>query len=288
MTGFGSAPCEDSRFRAAVTVKSVNHRFLELSFHLPRWLGDLEGDLRGLVQGRLRRGKVEFAVRFPEGAPEGLTEVRISPERARGVARALFALKQELGLQGDVTLADVARVPGVLESVEAQLPEGAREEVLQAASRALESLEEMRRAEGRNLETELRAALAEVTSRTNHIASQVEEGKAARKEALVARAQELIQELGLDGGRLYQEIARSVERHDVSEEIDRLRSHVGQTESLLGGEGEVGKRLDFFSQELMREANTVGSKAISAGVVQDVIGLKNAIERFREQVQNVE
>jgi uncharacterized protein (TIGR00255 family) len=116
----------------------------------------------------------------------------------------------------------------------------------------------------------------------------VEEGKAARVVALEARARELLAEMGLDGSRLYQEIVRSVERHDVAEELERLRSHLAQAEGLLDDGREAGKRLDFFAQELMREANTIGSKAPSATVVAEVVRLKAVVERFREQVQNIE
>jgi uncharacterized protein (TIGR00255 family) len=286
MTGFGTAVSDDPALPVTVTVRSVNHRFLDLTLKTPSRLRSLEPDLRGLVAARLQRGKVELSVRVAGGLEEG--PVRLSAARARSAAEALRALKDELRLDGGVTVSDVARVPGVLDSPEAEGDVPSADKILGVARSALETLDATRQAEGAALKAELRAQLEEVRSRAARIGAKVEEGKAARAAALQARGRELLAELGLDSARFYQEAIRSVERHDVSEELDRLRSHATQSEKLLEEDREVGKRLDFFAQELMREANTIGSKAPSADVVAEVVGLKAVVERFREQVQNIE
>jgi uncharacterized protein (TIGR00255 family) len=286
MTGFGAAA--GATLPASVTVKSVNHRFLDLTIHAPWRLRPLEPDLKVLVQSRLKRGKVELSVRMSGPVEEG--PLNLFQARAKRVVQALRELKDELALEGAVSVSDVAGIPGLFESRDEaeDLPEGCRDEVMSLVGRALDGLDAMRRAEGESLAKDLQGHLEEVKSCAGRIGVLAEEGKALRSEALRTRAIELVGDLGLDSTRLYHEIVRSVERHDVSEELDRLKSHVSQAEALLSEEREAGKRLDFFSQELMREANTVGSKAPSAEVIQHVVHLKGVIERFREQVQNVE
>jgi uncharacterized protein (TIGR00255 family) len=147
----------------------------------------------------------------------------------------------------------------------------------------------MRRAEGERLRAELERALEAIDTAADGIERRAEETREARHATLMERVRGLVAELGLEEGRLFQEVVRSVERHDVAEEIQRLRSHAAMARELVAaGEGPAGKRLDFLAQELMREANTIGSKVADAAQVQTVIGLKAEIERLREQVQNVE
>jgi uncharacterized protein (TIGR00255 family) len=146
----------------------------------------------------------------------------------------------------------------------------------------------MRRAEGERLAAELCRSLGTIEAAASRIANDAEAAKAVRQESLLARARSLVAELGLDEARLYPEVVRLVDRHDVSEELQRLLSHVAQAREATIAPGPAGKKLDFLAQELMREANTLGSKAASAGLVQEVVALKSEIERLREQVQNVE
>ncbi|HWX23514.1 MAG TPA: YicC/YloC family endoribonuclease [Vicinamibacteria bacterium] len=290
MTGYGSAGSEGGGLPTTVTVRSLNHRFLDLTLNVPRRLRVLEPELKGLVQSRVRRGRVELALRV-SAAEDALAEVQVSQNLAASVVKALRELKHEYALSGDVTLSDVTRVPGVLEpweGAEEEVLDERRTEILAVAGRALEGLDAMRLAEGQSLAQDLRACLREVLAVGERIASLAEAAKVSRREALAERARELVAELGLDAPRMYQEIVRFVERHDVSEELERLKSHVAQAQGLLDLDDGVGKRLDFLSQELMREANTVGSKAASTALIAEVVGLKGAIERFREQVQNVE
>jgi uncharacterized protein (TIGR00255 family) len=153
----------------------------------------------------------------------------------------------------------------------------------------LEGLDAMRAAEGERLRGELERVLDAVADAAERIEERAAETREERQAALRERVRSLVGDLGLEEGRLYQEVARAVERHDVAEEIQRLRSHVTMARELLASEdGPAGKRLDFLAQELMREANTIGSKVADAAQVRAVVGLKADIERIREQVQNVE
>jgi uncharacterized protein (TIGR00255 family) len=184
----------------------------------------------------------------------------------------------------------VARFPGALEVVEGtdRLDDARRHELLAVVAQALDGLQGMRDTEGAHLQEDLRGALAAIDAAASRIAGSAETGKVVRRDALVEKVRAACQELGLDDARLYQEVVRLVDRHDITEELQRLRSHVAQARQALEAQGPSGKRLDFLAQEMAREANTIGSKAVSSEVVQDVVALKTEIERLREQVQNVE
>jgi uncharacterized protein (TIGR00255 family) len=288
MTGFGSAAVREDGFEASVQARSLNHRYLDLSVHLPRRLAALEPDLRRLVQARLQRGKVELSLsaRWEGAEPQ---EVRVAAGLVASLVASLRELKQRHGLAGEVTPSDVARFPGALEASEAAgEPSLPRERLLALAGEAVAALDRQRRAEGSNLEAALRASLEQIGAAATRLAELSEASRAARRETLAERVREAAAGLGLDEARTYAEVVRVVERADVAEEIERLRSHVGLCLAALAGSGACGKQLDFLAQELMREANTIGSKAASAAVIQEVVALKTEIERFREQVQNVE
>ena len=289
MTGFASAPVETDAVKGSITVRSLNHRYLDVSVHLPRRLAGLEPEVRTALSGRLYRGKVEVSVRA--ALKDDKAEVVIAPRPViAGIVRGLREIQAEHGLEGGVSVADVARFPGAVEVLDgdASGDEAAARDILGSLQHALDGLDGMRRTEGEHLEADLRRALDAVEAAASRIEALSAEGQAERRDAVLARARELSSELGLDESRLYQEVARLVDRHDVAEELQRLRSHVAQARALLSADGPSGKRLDFLAQELAREANTLGSKAVSAGMVQEVVALKSEVERVREQVQNVE
>jgi uncharacterized protein (TIGR00255 family) len=290
MTGYGSASLEDGSLRGSVTARSLNHRFLDVTLHLPRRLQPLEVEARERVARVVSRGRVEVAIQVAAGE---LTADAVVPARAlvASLVRALRDMQNEFGLEGGVSVSDLVRFPGALERVEetTALPPEVRQAVLDLLDRALEGLERMRRGEGERLLAELERVLQSIEEAACRIEARSAASRDERQTALRARVLALVGELGLDEGRLYQEAVRAVERHDVAEELQRLRSHSASARELLAGEGEAaGKRLDFLAQELMREANTIGSKVQDAVAIRDVVSLKSAIERFREQVQNVE
>lgn len=289
MTGFGAAAVEAGRLRGAVTVRAVNHRYLDLDVHLPRRLQAFEPDLRRAVQGRVRRGRVEVWVHVSSPAVQGEASVTARPVVAE-LVRALRQVRQEHGLAGDVTLSDLTAFPMAFEVVDGTLAadEEDRTSLVEATTRALDALDGMRSAEGAHLGTDLRNALDAIASSVGRLEDAAEASRPARRDALARRAAALKGELGADEGRLYAELARLVDRADVTEELQRLASHVAQARDLLAGREACGKRLDFLAQEMAREANTVGSKAGVAELVQEVVGLKAEVERFREQAQNAE
>jgi uncharacterized protein (TIGR00255 family) len=207
-----------------------------------------------------------------------------------GAVAALRSLRDEYSLAGQVGVAEVARFPGAFEVVEEQeaLDEDVRRAVLDLVASALDSLQSMRMAEGARLGAELRRLVDGIERAAAEIERLQSEGRAARREALAQKTRELVSELGLEDARLYAEAVRAADRLDVTEELQRLRSHVSLARELVASPEPQGKRLDFVAQEMVREANTIGSKAAQAPVAHAVIAVKAEIEKFREQVQNVE
>lgn len=289
MTGYGSASSAIEAGRASVAVRALNHRFLDLAVHLPRRFQGLEPEVRRLVQSRVQRGRVELSLQAAPGGQEGTAVVAAAPVVA-GLVGALRQIQAQYELAGKVRLSDVVRFPGALEIVEAETgpDDGCRRDLLGLVESALEGLDQMRRAEGEGIERDLLQALAAIEGATGRLESASWTEREARRQSLLEKACTLRDELGLEDARLYQEVVRLVDRQDVAEELQRLRSHVAQARDVLRDGGACGKRLDFLAQEMAREANTVGSKAASGAMAREVVDLKGEIERLREQVQNVE
>jgi uncharacterized protein (TIGR00255 family) len=289
MTGYGAATAEGPGARGAVTLRGLNHRFLEVVCHAPRKLAPLEAEIRDLVAKRQTRGRVEVTIQA-NGALASAHQIAVSKPLVGTLVEALRGLQAEFGLEGGVTVSDILRFPGAVEASEApaSIDPETRESLLALTAQAVDALTLMREDEGSRLSGDLRQILDGVEAAASRIERLSAEGRDAKRALLQEKVRELQGDLGLEEPRLYQEIARAVERHDVAEEVQRLRSHVVMARDLMGSGEACGKRLDFLAQELMREANTVGSKAPSATLAHEVVDLKNRIERFREQVQNVE
>jgi uncharacterized protein (TIGR00255 family) len=288
MTGLGLAQSEAGAFHGAVVIRSLNHRFLELTVRVSRTLVPLESAIRDLIQSRVRRGRVEASVRGDwSGA---VAEVSVSRPLVKSLVATLRGLGAEHDLRDDLSLASLLQVPGLLELGEAvQAPDArGRDEVLRLVGQALEGLSAMRQAEGARLAIVVEGHLEGIVAAVRRIGSLAESSRGQRQAEIAERAREVRETLGLDEARLYQEVARLVERADICEELARLDGHVAQARTTLAGGEACGKALDFLAQEMMREANTIGSKAAAGSVIREVIGLKSEIERFREQVQNLE
>ena len=289
MTGYGNAAVESDELRASVTARSLNHRYLDLTVHTPRRLQALEPDVKRLVQARVQRGRVEVSIHATLRQAEA--EVVLAPTAVIGaLVQALRRIQDEHGLPGELRAADVARFPGVIEVAElgSTLDEDRRQELLGAVEKALGELEQMRRAEGETLKAVLLGSLEAVESAAARIEALSLSERAARRDVLVEKVRALRDEMGLEDARLYQEVVRLVDRQDVAEEVQRLRSHVAQARAAIAAPEACGKRLDFLAQEMGREVNTIGSKAATAAVTHEVVALKEEVERVREQVQNVE
>jgi uncharacterized protein (TIGR00255 family) len=289
MTGFGSATFEVQGQRFAVEIRSVNHRHFDLQVRLPRALARLETELRAELQRRFARGRLDVAVATPPGAGS-VQHVRVDPAVVAEYVSAAAELQRSQPVAGALDLTTLLSLPGVASFVEAELPEEVLRAALGAAlAVAADVLDAMRAAEGKVLEQDLRARLDRAGELADALDARGGDVRSAVRERLRRRLAEIAQETGpFDETRVAQELALAVERLDVTEEIVRVRSHLGQFRALLDLAEPVGRRLDFLLQELAREANTIGAKSADASFSHLVVELKAELERCREQVQNVE
>ncbi len=299
MTGFGRASREVEGIGLEVEARSVNHRHLDLRIRLPRVFADQEARLKGRVQSRLSRGKVDISVNLASG--EAATRLEIDETIAAQYVAAARSLADRHGLPGPGDRAGAApldaaallSLPGVTRLVETEVAAATLVDALDAAlDEAIDALVAMRAAEGSALLTELSGRLSQIEILAERFDGRSREVVEVARQRLRKRAEQIERDVGLlDEARLHQEIVIAADRLDITEELVRLRSHVEQFRETLAAAGPndpVGRRLDFLLQELGREANTVGSKASDAPLAQDVVELKTELERIREQVQNVE
>jgi uncharacterized protein (TIGR00255 family) len=296
MTGYASARGERNGWAVRVSVKSVNHRFLDLKLRLPDGFDLYELRLRQIVRERIHRGHVEVNLNVEPGTA---LPVQVNKELVQGYLRAAEALRQETRAAADVDVVALLRLPGVIAGLSVAVPETDEEQeqlgqVLDDCLReALEKLDDMRRTEGKQLAAQLRERLVRIGQETEKVRELAATLRPAFARRLETRLKELLSGAGIDSARLAQEAALLAERSDISEELDRLRSHLQQFANLLEGAGELGKKLDFLLQEMQREANTMLSK--TPGVESEALAItglaleiKAEIEKLREQVQNIE
>jgi uncharacterized protein (TIGR00255 family) len=296
MTGYAQARLETPDLTIRVSVKSVNHRFLDLKMRLTEGLELYEPRLRQLVREHIHRGHVEMQV---AAEPRTAATIQINQELAKAYLRAAEVLRQETRAAADVDVVGLLRLPGVIAGLGVATPQNEESQrqlgqsIEDCLNQALIKLDEMRRAEGAHLVDQLRSRLNKIEDESNEVRVLAEKLRPAFARRLDARLKELLGGVSLDPTRLAQEAALLAERSDVSEELERLRSHVGQFGSLLQGAGEMGKKLDFLLQEMNREANTLLSK--TPGVDSEALAItalaleiKSDIEKLREQVQNIE
>jgi uncharacterized protein (TIGR00255 family) len=296
MTGFAQARGEYNGWAVRVSVKSVNHRFLDLKLRLPDGFDMYELRLRQILRDRIHRGHVEVNVGVE---PATAAPVQVNRELAQAYMRAAEEFHQHSKVAADVDVVALLRLPGVIAGLSVPLPEAEddQERLAQALDRclleALQKLDDMRRAEGRHLIVDLRARLARIGDLAEEVRVLAATLRPVFARRLETRLKDLLGGVGLDPARLAQEAALLAERGDVSEELDRLRSHLLQFAKLLDGAGEIGKKLDFLLQEMHREANTLLSK--TPGVETEALAItglaleiKAEIEKLREQVQNIE
>lgn len=289
MTGYGRGTATGDNFAASVELKTVNNRFLDVNMRLASDLQHLEAVLKRQISTRLSRGRVDVMLSL-----ERTSEIAYELNRPliTGYLQALSRLQQEFSLSGEPDLNVIARLPGVLQTAKDELDTETQNGIEAALELALSELEQMREIEGEALKIEMFSRLAEIE---RHV-SVIEPNAGSITENYRARLQKKITDLlsksdaqiELDQARLAQEVAYLAERSDISEELARLKSHISQFREICESETEIGKRLDFLTQELNREANTILSKATDLVIKEAALGIKTEIEKIREQVQNVE
>ena len=293
MPGFASIEAEHPKVALRVTLRSVNHRHLDLQIRLPSSMLSLESELRGLVQGRLSRGRVELVV-VAEFTQADNVAVEVNESLVAALATA-FERAKAGGLSiGGITAGDLLRLPNAItvrdrsdDSNGTTQPE-VGEAVRAAVTRALDDLTVMRDREGEHLGADLASRCAVVSGLVERLVESAARGQSGLEARLVERIQQMTVEPELDKTLVAQEVVKFAARSDISEEIARLRGHVAHWQTITDDHNACGRRLDFLLQEMNREVNTIGSKAEGLEVSQLVIAAKAELERLREQVQNVE
>ncbi|MBI3272043.1 MAG: YicC family protein [Planctomycetes bacterium] len=290
MTGFGQAHWEDPKVTVDVEVRSVNHRFFKLVTRLPDGLSAFESQLEELVRKRLSRGTIELDVKVKERVRS--TAVTFNEALLKTYAKKLKSLSTTLKVKNGVDFALLLGLPGVLEvdqdqseHVKALWPK-----ILRVADEAVDAIAEMRAREGKRLTSTLEELLKSIQGYVERIRLRAPVVPADYKARLSARLELLLagKTPNATPADISRELAIFADRCDIAEEIQRLSSHLVEFRRTLKTAGDIGKRLDFLTQEMVREANTMGSKANDAEISQSVIAIKAEVERIKEQVQNVE
>ncbi|WP_317397859.1 YicC/YloC family endoribonuclease [Anaerotruncus colihominis] len=289
MTGYGRSQQSIDGRDITVEIKSVNHRYFEFSARVPRAFGYLEEKLKGYLQGKISRGKVEAGVTVVDtGAAH--TAVDINHELAASYINAMRVTGEKLNLQDDLTVSSLMRFSDLFSVHRVQEDEETIwTEVRLVADGAIERFIAMRATEGERLKADILERLESIESRVAAVAEQSPRTEAAYRERLTAKIREVLEDRQIDETRIVTEAAIFADKIAVDEETVRLRSHIASFRDILGAfNGPIGRKLDFLVQEMNREANTIGSKAQDAATAQVVVEIKSDIEKIREQIQNIE
>jgi uncharacterized protein (TIGR00255 family) len=289
MTGFGRGAVIETGYAVTVELKTVNNRFLDVALRLSGEMQQLESTIKRLIGNRLSRGRVDVNLQF-DRAEE--INYEINRPLIEGYLAAMKTMQDEFALAGEPDLNVVARLPNVLVPRKEEMSDEFVVAVENAVNLALDDLEKMRDNEGQMLSAELESRLSEIEKRLSPIESEAGNVTDEYRQKLTKRIGEMLaksnSQIEIDQSRLAQEVAYLSDRSDISEETSRLRSHIDHFRQIMKDEKEVGKRLDFLTQELNREANTIASKTGNLTIKEHALAIKSEIEKIREQVQNVE
>jgi len=290
MTGYGEAEGEINGASYAVEVKAVNNRYLKTIIKLPESAAFLEEDIERLLRSNLSRGTINYVLRLKEAPASVLFDIDESALAA--VMEKLGRIKSSVDVNRSIDIGGLLNLPGIIRPAlpDEETAEQMKAKVLEISQEAIEKLKEMRAAEGAALEadldkhcSEMRQDIERIRARSAAVVQEYAEKLRKRVDVLLAQA-----ELKLDEELLAREVAVYADRSDISEEIARLESHLEQFAQSCQGDGQAGRRLDFISQEMLREANTIASKSSDLEITRCVVDIKCRVDRIKEQVQNVE
>lgn len=289
MTGFGSASRRGRGLDLEVEIRSVNHRFLSLKQSLPEGFGKAEAEIERLVRARIGRGSVTVSVSVKTASGPGAPLPDLATLRA--TARRLREIGKALGLKGDLTFSDLLSIPSLWSESRTNGPAADLwPQVQPLVARAVDALAASRAREGAKIARDLQARLDAIEERLDRIQERAPEVVAAYERKLEERIRALLSQKGMHEARadVIKEVALHADRVDISEEIQRLRAHIGEFRKILGLKGQVGRRLDFLCQEMGRETNTILSKGNDTRISALGVEIKTEIEKIKEQVENVE
>ena len=287
MTGYGRAKLSKDDREYQIEIKSVNHRYLDISVRIPKQLSYLEETIKKEIAKKVKRGKIDVFVTFENNSLEG-TEIKINTELAKAYIDELKKLAEKENILSDIQVTEISKYPDVLNIQSSQDDEKITEEVLETITIATDNLVQMRGTEGNKISEDLLKRLNIINKKVEEIAKLstglIEEYVVKLEE----RINEILKNQEIDKTRLAQEVVIYADKCSIEEEVTRLNSHISQFKNLLNSNEAIGKKLDFIIQEMNRETNTIGSKANNLEITNGVIDIKTEIENIREQVQNIE
>jgi uncharacterized protein (TIGR00255 family) len=288
MTGYGKGEASTPHGSFIVEIRSVNHRYGEISVRLPRSFYALENEIKRLASSLLKRGKIDISVQWDEATAANAVP-QLDMVVARGYYDAYARLAKELNLPQDAAPSYILSLKGVMKEVAVSVDETELQpQLLAAVLSAVTDLDSMRSREGEALSDDLKARRKLIAGWSAQIGERTPQMVIEYRQKLKARLEQLLDGVEMDESRLSQEVALLADRCDITEELVRLSSHFSQFDEALAGTEPVGRKLDFLMQEMNREVNTIGSKSNDAGITNLVIQIKAEMEKMREQVQNVE
>ena len=290
MTGYGRGDCSKDGFKVTVELSSVNRKQTEISVNLPREMELLEAQIRDVINRYIARGRLMVRVALHAGVGKASARVHLNVPLAQAYAREMARLSKQLKLAGPVTLDQVARAPGVLQTdEELAVEEDFWPAVEKALKQALTQMVKMREREGEHLAQDLVKRVGVMRKAAAQIATQAPTVAERYRQQLIERIKSAgLEAPGVEDERLLKEVVYFADRSDISEELTRLQSHFQQFEDGRKSKEPVGRLLDFLAQEMNREVNTIGAKANDSLISREVVTLKAELEKFREQAQNVE
>ena len=288
MTGYGRKTASVDGYEITFEIKSVNNRFLDLNIRLPRVYGYLEEKIKAVIRTAASRGKADAYLSIERsGGEDALVEPDL--ELARQYAEAMRKIARDNGLRDDISVSSLSRFSDIFNKKTKEEDEDeVWQRVMPVVKDALDAFLSMRKTEGENLYRDLSERLDKLAKIREQIAALSDEALKAYRERLEAKLRDLLEDRQIDEGRLLTEVGIIADKIDTGEELTRLESHIAQFRKLLLQDSPSGRTLDFLTQELNREVNTIGSKCSLLEITNLVIDAKNEIERIREQIQNIE
>ena len=287
MTGYGKGNISENLRNYQVEIKSVNHRYLDISVKMPRVLSYLEEDVKKVISSKVKRGKIDVFITFENSSTEG-KEIKINNEIAKMYINQLKQLAEEENILANIEVTEISKYPDVLSIQNTQDDEQIKKELIEVTTIATDKLVQMRQVEGSKMAEDLLKRIEKINQKIEKI-SELSTGLIEEYVVkLENRIKEILKNQEIDESRLAQEVVIYADKCSIEEEVTRLKSHISQFKELINSDDAVGKKLDFIIQEMNRETNTIGSKANNLEITNGVIDIKTEIENIREQVQNIE
>lgn len=289
MTGFGKSTLSKEKREYQMEIKSVNHRYLDITIKMPKTLSYLEDEIKKEISSKIKRGKVDVYITYENGSQEG-RNITINKELAKLYINQLKELAQEEQISDKIEVMEIAKLPDILSIKVDEEDEKIKQEVIELTQEATDKISQMRKTEGEKIAQDLLERINKIESKIIEISKKSTGLIGEYVVKLEKRIKEILKTEDVDKSRLAQEVVIYADKCSIEEEITRLKSHIFQFRNLITSNNEepIGKKIDFLIQEMNRETNTIGSKANNLEIVNGVIEIKTQLEDIREQVQNIE